>query len=202
MAHLCKFKNTIFSLGYSGKVIFRHTILSTRSVVTESTQGCTRVHLSEDSECNDGDELRTVEKLISGNLLVYDDFISEEEEMMLCEEVRPSLEKTSYQHEHWDDAIHGYRESEKENWSKPCMMVFKRMKDASFDSTHALLPYVHVLDLDSKGFIKPHVDSVKVQCVIVQCFSCMRHKFWEILERTFASRPVYTSRDPYYSVSD
>jgi hypothetical protein len=103
MAYLCKFKNKIFNLSYSGKASFRHTILSKRSVGTESTQGCTRVHLSADSECNDSDELRTVEKLISGNLLVYDNFISEEEEMMLYEEVRPSLEKTSYQHEHWDD---------------------------------------------------------------------------------------------------
>lgn len=51
-------------------------------------------------------------------------------------------------------AIHGYRESQKENWSKPCMMIFKRMKDGSFESTHTLLPYVHVLDLDSKGWVR------------------------------------------------
>ena len=50
-------------------------------------------------------------------------------------------------------AIHGYRESEKENWSKSSMMIFKRMKDTCFDSTHILLPYVHVLDLDSKGSV-------------------------------------------------
>ncbi len=29
------------------------------------------------------------------------------------------------------------------------------MKDASFDSTHTLLPYVHVLDLDSNGWVLP-----------------------------------------------
>ena len=33
------------------------------------------------------------------------------------------------------------------------MMIFKRMKDTCFDSTHILLPYVHVLDLDSKGSV-------------------------------------------------
>ena len=31
------------------------------------------------------------------------------------------------------------------------MMIFKRMKDLAFDPKHALLPYVHILDLDSKG---------------------------------------------------
>ena len=161
MANLSRFnfksKNIFFRC--SREAISKHRILCS-SVATDSTQVFDRVHLSVESDCDSG-ELKSVEKLIPGNLLVYDDFISEEEEAMLYEEVRPSLENRSYQHEHWDDAIHGYRESEKENWSKPCMMVFKRIKDASFDSTQKLLPYVHVLDLDSKGFIKPHVDSVK-----------------------------------------
>ncbi|XP_028401086.1 alpha-ketoglutarate-dependent dioxygenase alkB homolog 7, mitochondrial-like [Dendronephthya gigantea] len=131
-----------------------------RRAVTIPSKFCDRVNISAEKGC-DGEELNAVKSRISGNLLVSDNFISEEEETMLYDEVRALLEKRSYQNEHWDDAIHGYRESEKESWSKSCMIVFKRVKEASFDSSHTLLPYVHILDLDSKGFIKPHIDSVK-----------------------------------------
>ena len=96
-----KSKNVLF--GCSREAISKRRILfKFSSVVRDCTQGFDRVHLSVESDCDSG-ELKSVEKLISGNLLVYDDFITEEEETMLYEEVRPSLEKRSYQHEHWDD---------------------------------------------------------------------------------------------------
>ncbi|XP_046862521.1 alpha-ketoglutarate-dependent dioxygenase alkB homolog 7, mitochondrial-like [Xenia sp. Carnegie-2017] len=115
--------------------------------------------------CSDNDEnykiITKVEKQFSEQFMIFDDFVSENEEQLLYEEARPILETKHYQKEHWDDAIHGYRESEKQNWTEDSMMVFKRMKEVAFDSDQVLLPYVHILDLDSKGFIKPHIDSVK-----------------------------------------
>jgi hypothetical protein len=106
MANFCRFNfinsNYILSCN-SRKAVPRYVKFFKRSIVAESTQGFQdRVHLSAERECNIV-ELRSVEKLISGNLLVYNDFITEEEEMILYDEVKPSLEKRSYQHEHWDD---------------------------------------------------------------------------------------------------
>ena len=105
MANLCKFyNNKTFLLRCTRKAVSRHLyrIPFKRGVIIERTQVCDRVHLNADNECGT-EELKSVQELVSGNLLVYDNFISKEEEMMLYEEVRPSLEKRSYQHEHWDD---------------------------------------------------------------------------------------------------
>ena len=82
--------------------VLRTTFSSKRSAVSDSTNG---VHATVNSKCNN-EELGRVQELMTGNLLVYDDFINEKEELMLYEEVRPSLEKRSYQREHWDDVSH------------------------------------------------------------------------------------------------
>ena len=76
-----------------------------RRAVTKSiysSKFCDRININAEDGC-DGEELKVVESRVSGNLLVSDNFISEEEEAMLFEEVRALLEKRSYQHEHWDD---------------------------------------------------------------------------------------------------
>lgn len=93
MATLCRFKQCLRN------VIFRITFVSKRSAVTDFMNGA---HVNADSNC-DSEELKRVQELMSGNMLLYDNFISEKEEVMLYEEVQPSLEKRSYQHEHWDD---------------------------------------------------------------------------------------------------
>lgn len=61
-------------------------------------------------------------------------------------------------------AIHGFRETERLQWGGVCAGVLERLRAVAFPEGSPLLGPVHVLDLDKSGFIKPHVDSVKVRC--------------------------------------
>lgn len=51
----------------------------------------------------DVEELQGVQELVRDNLFVYDEFITPHEEDMLHEELKSSLEKQSYQFDHWDN---------------------------------------------------------------------------------------------------
>ncbi|XP_029014121.1 alpha-ketoglutarate-dependent dioxygenase alkB homolog 7, mitochondrial isoform X2 [Betta splendens] len=88
-------------------------------------------------------------------------FITEEEETALLRELEPGLRKKRYEFDHWDDAIHGYRETERVTWAPACEEILDRVRAAAFPADSPLLGPVHVLDLDKAGYIKPHVDSVK-----------------------------------------
>lgn len=66
-------------------------------------------------------------------------------------------------------AIHGYRETEKSKWGPKTQFILQRVRDCVFSSEATQLPLVHVLDLAENGYIKAHVDSVKVS-VGVQSF--------------------------------
>ncbi|KAM4597928.1 alpha-ketoglutarate-dependent dioxygenase alkB homolog 7, mitochondrial [Polymixia lowei] len=88
-------------------------------------------------------------------------FISEEEECALMQELEPGLRKKRYEFDHWDDAIHGYRETERVRWGSVCEEVLSRVRSVAFPEGSPLLGPVHVLDLDKAGYIKPHIDSVK-----------------------------------------
>lgn len=59
-------------------------------------------------------------------------------------------------------AIHGFRETEKSRWSDASQAILHRVQEAAFGPDESLLSLVHVLDLEPRGYIKPHVDSVKV----------------------------------------
>lgn len=59
-------------------------------------------------------------------------------------------------------AIHGFRETEKSQWSEASQAILQRVQAAAFGPDQTLLSLVHVLDLEPRGYIKPHVDSVKV----------------------------------------
>ncbi|KAM3846064.1 alpha-ketoglutarate-dependent dioxygenase alkB homolog 7, mitochondrial isoform 1-T1 [Vipera latastei] len=100
-------------------------------------------------------------KLQAGGASVTPDFISEEEEALLAQELEPQLRRHRYQDEHWDGAIHKYRETEKSYWSKECHEILQRVRSTAFPPGVPQLTQVHVLDLDKTGYIKPHVDSVK-----------------------------------------
>lgn len=88
-------------------------------------------------------------------------FISEEEEAAFLRELEPSLKKKRYEYDHWDDAIHGYRETERVRWGPACEEILTRVRSVAFADGSPLLGPVHILDLDKAGYIKPHVDSVK-----------------------------------------
>lgn len=91
------------------------------------------------------------------HMIVIEDFVTELEEMALCGEVQKAMRRMRYQYDHWDDAIHGYREMEKGDWLPDNDHVLQRMRTKAFEAN--VLPHVHCLDLAADGIIKPHVDS-------------------------------------------
>ncbi|KAG9263904.1 alpha-ketoglutarate-dependent dioxygenase alkB homolog 7, mitochondrial [Astyanax mexicanus] len=98
---------------------------------------------------------------VQGRVEVRQNFITEEEENALLQELEPGLKKKRYEFDHWDDAIHGYRETERAQWGSVCTGLLSRVRGVAFPEGSPLLGPVHVLDLDKAGYIKPHVDSVK-----------------------------------------
>ncbi|XP_032067335.1 alpha-ketoglutarate-dependent dioxygenase alkB homolog 7, mitochondrial [Thamnophis elegans] len=100
-------------------------------------------------------------RLRAGGARVTPGFISGEEEALLARELEPQLRRHRYQDEHWDGAIHKYRETEKSHWSRECQEILQRVRNVAFPPGVPQLAQVHVLDLDKSGHIKPHVDSVK-----------------------------------------
>ncbi|KAH8286900.1 hypothetical protein KR018_007717, partial [Drosophila ironensis] len=93
------------------------------------------------------------------HMRIITDFISEAEEQQLHEEVEPYMSRLHYETDHWDDAIHGFRETERKKWYPQNRDVLERVRRVAFDG--AIMPYVHVLDLAADGVIKPHVDSTR-----------------------------------------
>ncbi len=59
-------------------------------------------------------------------------------------------------------AIHGYRESEKSEWTSENQQVLSRIRQFAFDDPTQTLVHVHVLDIAKDGYIKPHIDAVRV----------------------------------------
>jgi alkylated DNA repair protein alkB family protein 7 len=93
---------------------------------------------------------------VQSSFTVINNYVTEKEEEELMKEVDTSFKRRKYQYSHWDGVITGYRETEKANWSHPvCQSVIDRLHGNANDSP------VHVLDLASDGFIRPHIDSVK-----------------------------------------
>ncbi|KAL6431375.1 hypothetical protein ACFW04_007184 [Cataglyphis niger] len=92
---------------------------------------------------------------------VLPDFISEKEENILIQEVDPYMKRLRYEYSHWDNAIHGYRETEWKKWSKDSSQILDRVRKKAFPPEMTQLSLVHILDLASEGWIKPHIDSVR-----------------------------------------
>lgn len=99
--------------------------------------------------------------LFTDSLLIHEDFITEEEESSLIQELEPHLRRHIYEKDHWDNAIQGFRETERKHFNKKNAIVIERFKSCAFPSSGKILPYVHVLDLAEDGHILPHVDSVR-----------------------------------------
>lgn len=91
------------------------------------------------------------------DMILIEDFVTETEEQRLYAEAQKTMKRMRYQYDHWDNAIHGYREMEKTDWLPDNEQVFQRVRDKAFVSN--VLPHVHILDLAADGIIKPHVDS-------------------------------------------
>ncbi|XP_039960119.1 alpha-ketoglutarate-dependent dioxygenase alkB homolog 7, mitochondrial [Bactrocera tryoni] len=99
------------------------------------------------------------QQLLIKDLRLHTDFITNEEETKLLEEIEPYMKRLHYEYDHWDDAIHGFRETERKQWYPHNRAVLERVRQTAFDG--AIMPYVHILDLAAEGVIKPHVDSTR-----------------------------------------
>uniref|UniRef100_A0A182P6V0 Alpha-ketoglutarate-dependent dioxygenase AlkB-like domain-containing protein n=1 Tax=Anopheles epiroticus TaxID=199890 RepID=A0A182P6V0_9DIPT len=93
------------------------------------------------------------------DMRVLERFVGEAEEQSLLDEIEPYLKRLRYEFDHWDDAIHGYRETERKHWYPANRAILDRVVSVAFAGS--AMPYVHVLDLAEEGVIKPHVDSVR-----------------------------------------
>ncbi|XP_075158333.1 alpha-ketoglutarate-dependent dioxygenase alkB homolog 7, mitochondrial isoform X2 [Haematobia irritans] len=90
---------------------------------------------------------------------VLSDFITKEEETKLLEEIEPYMKRLRYEFDHWDDAIHGFRETERKHWYPHNRQVLERVRIEGFQEE--IMPYIHILDLAAEGVIKPHIDSTR-----------------------------------------
>lgn len=92
---------------------------------------------------------------------VLPNFISENEEDSLMQEVDPYMKRLRYEYSHWDNVIHGYRETEWRKWSEDSSRILDRVRTVAFPPKTIHLSLVHILDLAPEGWIKPHIDSVR-----------------------------------------
>ncbi|XP_045769960.1 alpha-ketoglutarate-dependent dioxygenase alkB homolog 7, mitochondrial [Maniola jurtina] len=95
------------------------------------------------------------------HMRILPNFVTEEEECGILAEVEPQLKRMRYEYDHWDNAIEGYRETERGKWNEQNEAIISRVREVAFAPNSELLPYVHVLDLAAAGHIKPHVDAVR-----------------------------------------
>ncbi|XP_043236056.1 alpha-ketoglutarate-dependent dioxygenase alkB homolog 7, mitochondrial-like [Amphibalanus amphitrite] len=98
---------------------------------------------------------------VLSNMLVFRNFISEAEEEGIMAEIGPYLRRMRYEFDHWDDAIHGFRETERLHWRPQNERVLERVRHLAMPPGTPPLKHVHVLDLAADGVIKPHVDSTR-----------------------------------------
>ncbi|XP_071964977.1 alpha-ketoglutarate-dependent dioxygenase alkB homolog 7, mitochondrial-like [Antedon mediterranea] len=123
-----------------------HTVPSTMNITNECTEFS-------------GKDARDI---FEKDFKLYNEFISEIESETLMKEVQKYFKGLRYEVDHWDDAIHGYRETEKSNWNEDNSRIIQKVRETAFTkSASSQLNLVHVLDLAEDGYIKPHVDSVK-----------------------------------------
>ncbi|CAH0384532.1 unnamed protein product [Bemisia tabaci] len=107
-------------------------------------------------------ELSVIDEHCSGSdVIICQNFVNENEEQNLLLEIESAIKRLRYQSDHWDDAIHGYRETEKANWNPSNAVIIERIKKFAFPPGSPTMKLVHVLDLQEDGFIKPHIDSVR-----------------------------------------
>ncbi|KFM81865.1 putative alpha-ketoglutarate-dependent dioxygenase ABH7, partial [Stegodyphus mimosarum] len=99
--------------------------------------------------------------LVKESFKVYENFVSEDEELELMKEIEPTFRRRRYEFDHWDGAIQGYKETEKSEWNIGNEIILQRLRNLAFPLHTAQIREVHVLDLAKNGFIKPHIDSIR-----------------------------------------
>lgn len=93
---------------------------------------------------------------------LYQNVLTKSQQDSLVKEVEESIRRRRYEGGHWDKVIVNYREIEKQSWSEDNLKILQRVvKSGAFPPGLTFLP-IHVLDLAEDGYIKPHVDNIKV----------------------------------------
>lgn len=70
-------------------------------------------------------------------------------------------------------AIHGYRETERLTWNNENSKILERVRNLAFPPGVGQLRHVHILDLDKKGYIKPHIDAIRVRLTFPLLPNCL-----------------------------
>ncbi|KAL3090710.1 hypothetical protein niasHS_004901 [Heterodera schachtii] len=139
---------------------------------------------------------------------VLGDFVSEEEETQLLDEVWPHMKRMRWEDEHWDGQIQRYREREQmlENWRPETQALIRRVWHTSFPAPFEPSPYVHILDLHQDGLISPHLDKSRYCGRVISGLSLlsasvmrMRHKSAELGQLCVAD--LLLSRRSLYRLS-
>ena len=107
------------------------------------------------------DEFQNWKEKLHSTMIIYENFITEDEEKSLLNEVEPYMKRLRYEYAHWDDKIHGYRETEFSKWNEENLKIINKIRNKAFPPGMPQLGFVHVLDLAEDGLIKPHVDSTR-----------------------------------------
>ncbi|CAF3112409.1 unnamed protein product [Rotaria sp. Silwood2] len=94
-------------------------------------------------------------------LQVFDDYLTDNEYNNFLKEIDGYMKRKRYEYSHWDNAIHGYRESERSEWTQENQQVLSRIRQLAFDDPTQTLMHVHVLDIAKDGYIKPHIDAIR-----------------------------------------
>lgn len=119
------------------------------------------------------DEFKNWREKLNSTMNIYENFISEKEENSLLGEIEPYMERLRYEYDHWDDAIHGYRETEYLNWNEDNTKIINKIRDKAFPPDMPQIKFVHVLDLAENGWIKPHIDSTRFCGEIIATISLL-----------------------------
>lgn len=99
----------------------------------------------------EGNWPKEVHKKFLNDMVVIDNFISPDDEKSMMDEIEPYLKRMRYERDHWDDAIQGFRETERKSWYPQNKEVINRVISRAFPKNVSALPHIHVLDLESTG---------------------------------------------------
>ncbi len=155
---------------FLNRFLIKSQIFNFRSKLFSSISDCNSIQNihninnqnNELSHYLDSDNEKALE-MINKSMKVIEDFVTESEEIKLINEIEPYMKRLRYESSHWDDAIHQYRETERLKWSEENQPIIDRIRQFAFPKGTKQLKYVHILDLAKNGYIKPHVDSVRVR---------------------------------------
>lgn len=94
---------------------------------------------------------KDVQQKLLDDMTVIENFISAEDETALLAEIEPYLKRMRYERDHWDDAIQGFRETERKSWYPQNKEIINRIISRAFPNADSALPHIHVLDLEATG---------------------------------------------------